>query len=443
MTGSGAVRIEYDRQQLTAERLQAKVASLGLRQSNATPLPQGGAKEQMPSNERDHHAMPPEPSKAEDDAKKHDEDDHSGHVHSEGKSDHTGHEHAHGGLFGEQTELAFAAMAGVLLAAGWLIERASIGPAWLSTVFYIAAYGFGGFYTVKEAVENLRARRFEIDTLMLVAAVGAAALGKWAEGALLLFLFSLGHSFEHYAMGRARKAIEALAKLAPETAIVRRDDGSTEEIAVDRLQVADVVLVRPNERLPADGVVVVGSSSIDQAPVTGESMPVDKRPIADAKAALAAFDRVSAEHRVFAGTINGSGAIEVMVARLARTIDDGASGQDGHRGGGSAIADAAIHRTLRAHLCANCVGTGRATPLRGSRDRRAVLRQLLSRDGGACGCKPVRAGHLGAERRAQRRCAGRAGRRPGEGRWAVGEPRHADFHRFRQDRHAHRRQAQV
>ena len=79
----------------------------------------------------------------------------------------------------------------------------------------------------------------------------------------------------------------------------------------------DVVIVRPNERLPADGVVVVGTSSVNQAPVTGESVPVDKRPVADAKAALAAFDRVGAEHRVFAGTINGSGAIEVMVARRA------------------------------------------------------------------------------------------------------------------------------
>jgi cation transport ATPase len=82
--------------------------------------------------------------------------------------------------------------------------------------FAIVAYVFGGFFTVREAIENIRAKRFEIDTLMLVAAAGAAALGKWTEGGLLLFLFSLGHSLEHYAMGRARRAIEALAKLAPE-----------------------------------------------------------------------------------------------------------------------------------------------------------------------------------------------------------------------------------
>lgn len=225
-------------------------------------------------------------------------------------------EHAHDGVFGENSELLFAAVAGVLLAAGWLIERADIAPGWLPVACYMAAYGFGGYFTGKEALENLRARRFEIDTLMLVAAVGAAALGKWAEGALLLFLFSLGHSLEHYAMGRARKAIEALAKLAPEAASVRRD-GQLVEVPVAELQLGDIVAVRPNERLPADGVVTVGTTSVNQAPVTGESVTVDKQPAEDPKAAVLAFDRVPAESRVFAGTINGNGAIDVMVARRA------------------------------------------------------------------------------------------------------------------------------
>src|SRR3546814_2005063 len=104
---------------------------------------------------------------------------------------------------------------------------------------------------------------------MLVAAAGGAALGAWAEGALLLFLFSLGHALEHYAMGRAKRAIEALAELAPEKATVRRD-GQTTELPVEELVVGDVVVVRPNERLPADGFVIKGSSAINQAPVTGE-----------------------------------------------------------------------------------------------------------------------------------------------------------------------------
>ncbi|KQP15202.1 ATPase [Pseudorhodoferax sp. Leaf267] len=181
---------------------------------------------------------------------------------------------------------------------------------------YVFAYVAGGWFTLREAFDNLKARRFEIDTLMLVAAVGAAAIGAWAEGALLLFLFSLGHALEHYAMGRARRAIEALAELAPERATVRRAD-TTEDVAVASLVAGDIVVVRPNERLPADGFVVVGQTSVDQASVTGESVPVDKEAVADAQAALAGFDKLAARHRVFAGTVNGSGAVDVMVARPA------------------------------------------------------------------------------------------------------------------------------
>lgn len=241
---------------------------------------------------------------------------HDEHAHGDEAGGHAGHDHAHGGPFGEQSELIFAILAGVMLAAGWLVGRMEIGPDWLSIVCFVVAYAFGGYFTVKEAIDNLRARRFEIDTLMLVAAVGAAALGKWAEGALLLFLFSLGHSLEHYAMGRARRAIEALAKLAPETANVRKD-GKVVEVPVAQLQLGDIVIVRPNERLPADGVVAVGTTSVNQAPVTGESVPVDKQPAANPSEVVAAFDKVRPENRVFAGTINGSGAIEVMVARRA------------------------------------------------------------------------------------------------------------------------------
>src|SRR3546814_20541763 len=97
-------------------------------------------------------------------------------------------------------------------------------------------------------------KKFEIDTLMLVAAAGAAALGAWAEGALLLFLFSLGHALEHYAMGRAKKAIAARVKLPPETATVRRDD-KTSELPVAQMVAGAVALVRPPHRLPPDAFV--------------------------------------------------------------------------------------------------------------------------------------------------------------------------------------------
>lgn len=126
-------------------------------------------------------------------------------------------------------------------------------------------------------------------------------------------------------MGRAKRAIEALAKLAPETARVLRN-GQVVEVRVESLILGDVVIVRPNDRMPADGFVVKGTSSVDQAPVTGESIPVDKLPVADLVMARNRPDSVEMESRVFAGTINGSGALEVEVTRrsgesaLARVV---------------------------------------------------------------------------------------------------------------------------
>lgn len=237
---------------------------------------------------------------------------------------HEGHSHEHGGIFGMNTELFFALICGVLLGAGALAGKLGLIDR-LSLVLYVSAYVFGGWFTIKEAISNIRQKRFEIDSLMLLAAAGAASIGAWAEGALLLFLFSLGHSLESYAMGRAKKAIEALSKLAPATAIVRRANGTT-EMPVELLVPGDVVIVRPNDRLPADGFVVVGSSSINQAPVTGESVPVDKQPVADVELARSKPDAVDAASKVFAGTINGETLIEVEVTRrstestLARVI---------------------------------------------------------------------------------------------------------------------------
>lgn len=226
--------------------------------------------------------------------------------------------HAHGGghsgrgWFGRHGELLFALLSGAALFIGWMIERSSAVSA---LPLFIAAYFFGGFFTLREALENIAAKRFKIDTLMLVAAAGAAALGSWAEGSLLLFLFSLGHALEEFAMGRARREIEALGKLAPDRANLR-SAGSIKDVPIEELNVGDIVVVKPNERLPADGVVIAGESSVNQAPVTGESAPVDKRAITGDPGA-ADFAKIPAEHRVFAGTINGAGAIDVYVAKRA------------------------------------------------------------------------------------------------------------------------------
>ena len=228
---------------------------------------------------------------------------------NEGKSARE-HSHEHGGPFGERSELIFALGSGAALAAGWLAEQAGIAT--LPLVLYLVAYALGGYYTALEAIDNARHRKLRIDSLMIVAAIGAGALGAWAEGALLLFLFSLGHALENWAMGRAKRAIEALSELAPETALVRRGD-KTEEIAVAELKAGDVILVRANDRIPADGFVIAGESSVNQAPITGESAPVDKI----ASDGFTDFAKTPDQHRVFAGTINGSGALDVRVARLA------------------------------------------------------------------------------------------------------------------------------
>ncbi len=247
-------------------------------------------------------------------------DDHAGHDHDdeghESDHDHSGHDHAHGGIFGPKSELIFAILCGVFLLVGWLIETFADLNEWISLGCYVAAYMFGGYYTVTEAIEKIRAGKFEIDFLMIVAAAGAASLGAWAEGALLLFLFSIGHALEGYAMGKAKRAIEALSELAPRTARVRRD-GTETEVPVEELVVGDIVVIKPDERVPADGLVIAGESSVNQAPITGESVPVDKRPVDDVDAAAADPESLSAEYRAFAGTINQSGSIEIQVTKTA------------------------------------------------------------------------------------------------------------------------------
>ena len=303
-SASGRVHIEFDRERISHDQLVKLLEKIGVRPRIAL-----FATSDSPTKKSDHV---------------HQEGD--GHKHGTAAGDEGKHNHAHGGLLGANSELIFALACGALLITGYLIEKlVPNAPEWAPLVCYVLAYGFGGFYTLREAIENLRMKRFEIDTLMLVAAAGAAALGAWAEGALLLFLFSLGHSLEHYAMGRAKRAIEALAELAPDTATVRQD-GQITQIPVEQLEVGDVVIVRPNERMPADGFLVVGLSSVNQAPVTGESMPVDKRPVVDQALARAKPDMVDEASRIFAGTINGSGSIEVEVTRrstdsaLARVV---------------------------------------------------------------------------------------------------------------------------
>lgn len=296
---AGTLRAELKRPETSIEIIRKALSDMGVMQKSAIVVAASPQAPQVHGKDRHEHSP--------------------GHEHGpDHKLGEDGdHDHDHRGIFGERTELIFALLCGAVLGIGFAIEKFGAAPEWVSFACYLAAYGFGGWFTVREAIENLKLKRFEIDTLMLVAAAGAAALGAWTEGALLLFLFSLGHALEHYAMGRAKRAIEALAELAPPTATVKGTDGAPREIAVGLLQIGDTVIVKPNERLPADGFVVVGRTAVNQAPVTGESVPVDKEPVSDRALAATKPDVLDAKYRVFAGTINGYGAIEIAVTRLA------------------------------------------------------------------------------------------------------------------------------
>ena len=183
-----------------------------------------------------------------------------------------------------------------LIAAGVLdyVAGKSATVMWL----YAGAYLFGGQYGVRSAIASLRELTLDVDLLMVLAALGAAAVGAPFEGALLLFLFSFSNVLQRHALERTQRAIESLLTLRPETALRKTASGS-ETVAIESLAVGDIVIVRPGELLPVDGTVTEGRSNIDEASLTGESIPVSK----------------SEGAQVFAGTLNQSGALEVRVTK--------------------------------------------------------------------------------------------------------------------------------
>jgi Cd2+/Zn2+-exporting ATPase len=186
----------------------------------------------------------------------------------------------------------------VALLAGAVSARA--GQEVAAHAWYALAYVSGGLIATRSAWAALRRRRVDVNLLMLLSAAGAAVLHAWDEGAVLLFLFSLSNTLEHYAMARTRRAIEALMRLRPDRALVRRPDGER-LVPVDTVGVRETVIVGPGERLPLDGRVVAGCSEVDQSPITGESVPVLRCP----------------GDEVFAGSINGSGLLEIEVTKPA------------------------------------------------------------------------------------------------------------------------------
>jgi len=193
---------------------------------------------------------------------------------------------------------ALVIVSGLALAAGLLLEFLDFPLLVVRSIFLLSILT-GGIYTARRAWAATRVMALDINVLMLVAVVGATIIGEWSEGATVTFLFAFAQILEARSMDRARNAIRALMELAPPEAVVRRN-GHDARVSVDDVRVGEVLLVKPGEKIPLDGVVVSGSSPVNQAPITGESLPVDK----------------SAGGEVFAGTINGYGALDVRVTRL-------------------------------------------------------------------------------------------------------------------------------
>lgn len=168
--------------------------------------------------------------------------------------------------------------------------------------FYVTAYISGGYQGAVHTLRDLKNFEINIDFLMIAAAIGAAVINQWLEGAILLFLFSLSETLEDYALGKSRTAIHSLMKLRPGRGLVRHPDGTEELIAVEELQVGQIVIVKPGEHIPVDGTIVNGSTTVDQSAITGESVPVTRQ----------------AGDSVFAATLNENGAIEVKITKPAK-----------------------------------------------------------------------------------------------------------------------------
>jgi Cd2+/Zn2+-exporting ATPase len=189
---------------------------------------------------------------------------------------------------------------GLLIALAVVFQLLGL-PETVTAAAYVAAIVVGGYYIARSGWAALRtARSLDMNALMTIAAVGAVFVGEWAEGAVAMFLFSLGNTLEGYTMDRARNAIRSLMDLSPRRATVLYGDRE-QRVPVEELRVGDHILVRPGERVPMDGSVLTGESAVNQAPITGESVPVEKSPGA----------------RIYAGTVNGQGALTVRVSRLA------------------------------------------------------------------------------------------------------------------------------
>ncbi len=200
--------------------------------------------------------------------------------------------------FAKHKELIAALVSGVIILLAWRME--SIDSTFAAVIAYISAYIIGGYAKAKEGIlDTIENKSLNVEILMILAAIGSAIIGYWLEGAILIFIFAISGALETYALNKNNDAISSLMKLQPEEAWLVRGGFAPIKVAASTLVKNDHILVKPGERIPADGIIIKGETTIDEAAITGESMPVSKL----------------LNGEVFAGTVNLSGTITVNVSK--------------------------------------------------------------------------------------------------------------------------------
>lgn len=198
----------------------------------------------------------------------------------------------------DHAELIAALMAGIFILLAWRLDTS--GQTTASVLLYLIAFCVGGFAKAKEGIEEtIEDRKLNVELLMVLAAIGSAAIGYWTEGAILIFIFAVSGALETYAMNKSHREISALMNLQPEEAWLVRGGFEPMKVSVSTLQIGDHLLIKPGERIPADGVIFKGQSSIDESAISGEPLPVLK----------------NEGDEVFAGTVNLNGAITMEMTK--------------------------------------------------------------------------------------------------------------------------------
>ena len=200
----------------------------------------------------------------------------------------------------EHKELIAALVSGVIILLAWRMESTGLMTA--AIIAYLSAFVIGGFAKAKEGIlDTIENKSLNVEILMILAAIGSAIIGYWTEGAVLIFIFALSGALETYAMNKSHREISSLMELQPEEAWLVRGGFEPIKISVSELKINDHILVKPGERIPADGVIFNGVSTVDEAAITGESMPVTK----------------NKGDEVYAGTVNLNGVLTVNVTKAS------------------------------------------------------------------------------------------------------------------------------